>query len=756
MRPPAGGRALAKLALAALTLGTVVLKLLLATGPAAALPPQTRESVVSVLPVWPERPQGGTPGGAAGGTPGAPEGSGVAVAPGGLIATARHVVAPAERIDVRLADGRILPAELVGEDAASDIALLRVAAELPPLPPAPRPRLAQPVCAIANAYGLGLSVSCGVVSALDVAEAGFNPVEDFVQTDAAANPGSSGGALVDADGRLVGLVSAIFASDGDTNIGINFAVSQPLLARVVADLRDDGAVSYVAAGWRLAPLTRAERAALAGVRVAAVLPDGAASAAGIEPGDLLLALGPRRVTSPRAARAALALVPPGGRVAARLRRDGAERSVTLDFAPPDSAAMNAAAANAAPADPGTDCPHPQAVCAARAAVFPGRELRPAGQRRAHRPGPAGDQPPCGGRPRHRPGADAGGRAPGRGAALGLPRRPGPAAGRGPARVGADSDPRRPWTTPGASTPRPSTPSAPTSRGGRCGSSHRATLILPPAAGAPLGRLQVTPRACSRGSAAARLLDAEGRLVGIAVGGGEGGEGRYAALPAGEIRELLALRDAPEAAAVQAALGAALSGCADAVERAERAGRGPLPDQIALALAESCRASENLGHYLEAGRLFGLAGDFERAIALQSAAVAQAPNAINARIALLVSLQLAGRIAEMLPHARWLFEVLPDDRQAQRFAIQAGTWGRRPRAGRGGLRPPGRDRPAPGRGSAPLPRRPATAARPAVSRAVNRRAGPGRGSPTAGRRRPRPPAAPRPSASRRGWRRPAAG
>ncbi|MCY3754583.1 MAG: trypsin-like peptidase domain-containing protein, partial [Alphaproteobacteria bacterium] len=126
---------------------------------ARALPPEVLESVVSVLPVWPGRPQGG-----AGRRPGvAPEGSGVVLRPG-LIATAWHVVEPARRIDVRLSDGRILPARLAAKDAASDVALLRVDARLPPIAIAPSPRLAQPVCAIGNSFGLGLSVTCGVVS----------------------------------------------------------------------------------------------------------------------------------------------------------------------------------------------------------------------------------------------------------------------------------------------------------------------------------------------------------------------------------------------------------------------------------------------------------------------------------------------------------------------------------------------------------------------------------------------------------------
>ena len=207
--------------------------------PAQALPADTLKSVVSVLPVWPGRPQGGT-----GGRPGvAPEGSGVVLRPG-HIATAWHVVKPARRIDIRLSDGRILPARLIARDEASDIAVLGVDAALPPIGIAPAPRLAQPVCAVGNAYGLGLSVTCGVVSALNVSNAGFNPVEDFVQTDAASNPGVSGGALVDSEGRLVGMMSAIFASGSDTNIGVNFATLDRAAApgRGRADLRRRGAL----------------------------------------------------------------------------------------------------------------------------------------------------------------------------------------------------------------------------------------------------------------------------------------------------------------------------------------------------------------------------------------------------------------------------------------------------------------------------------------------------------------------------------
>jgi S1-C subfamily serine protease len=174
----------------------VLLLVLIEMTPARAVPAQTLESVVSVLPVWPGNRQGGT--GTAAGV--APEGSGIVLRSGGVIATAWHVVEQAERIDVRLSDGRILPAKLLAHDVASDIAILRVEADLPSFEIASEVVLAQPVCAIGNAYGMGLSLGCGVISATLVTDAGFNPVEDYVQTDAAVHPGVSGGALVDVEG----------------------------------------------------------------------------------------------------------------------------------------------------------------------------------------------------------------------------------------------------------------------------------------------------------------------------------------------------------------------------------------------------------------------------------------------------------------------------------------------------------------------------------------------------------------------------
>lgn len=213
----------------------VVMLLLLATVPATAEHAETAwkvaaPSVVSVLPTWPgyNRPGFGAPQGTA------PEGTGVAILEPGLIVTAAHVVARATEVTVRDFEGNQTPAEILAIDRESDIALLRVDATTEPIEiTSDRPATGAHVCAIANAFGLDLSITCGIVSANARSGIGFNPIEDFIQTDAAVNPGASGGALVDEQGRLVGLLSAIFTKESDANAGVNFAISVELLRRRV-------------------------------------------------------------------------------------------------------------------------------------------------------------------------------------------------------------------------------------------------------------------------------------------------------------------------------------------------------------------------------------------------------------------------------------------------------------------------------------------------------------------------------------------
>jgi len=287
--------------------------------PAAALPPDVFQSVVSVLPHWPDRPD----------DPDEPEGSGVAVLAGGYVATNVHVLGRAREVSVRLADGRVLPARIVGRDPPTDIALLQIEADLPVRPTLPDPDLAQPVCAIGNQFGLGLSVTCGVVSAVHRTGTGFNPIEDFVQTDATVNPGGSGGALVDLEGRLVGLVSAIFTKRSDADIGVNFAASVPLLMRVVEDLKAHGRVGRGRPGLRVEALDRAERAERVGARVVQVSPDGAAQRAGLALGDLIVQIGNRAIREPDDVPSAIHLFAIGAHFSVTYVRDGVGATVDM-------------------------------------------------------------------------------------------------------------------------------------------------------------------------------------------------------------------------------------------------------------------------------------------------------------------------------------------------------------------------------------------------------------------------------------------
>jgi len=300
----------------------------LAAPPAWAFEAKVLDSVVSVLPLWPGQERGGQPQ-VPPGT--APEGTATAIRDGGYLVTALHVVARATAITVRLPDGREIPAELVGRDPATDLAVLNVAARLPPLPDAPEPALGAPVCAVGNQFGLDLSVTCGVVSALHRSGTGFNPIEDFVQTDASVNPGASGGPLVDAQGRLVGVLSAIFTKDADADIGINFAASVALVRRVTDDLIDHGRVLRARSGLRVADLELADRTRLVGARVLSVVPGGAAEAAGLAAGDVILRVGARQVRKSSDVVSALQLYRPGERVALSVMRAGAERDIEVEL-----------------------------------------------------------------------------------------------------------------------------------------------------------------------------------------------------------------------------------------------------------------------------------------------------------------------------------------------------------------------------------------------------------------------------------------
>ena len=187
-------------------------------------------SVVSVLPTWPgfKKPGFGAPPGTA------PEGTGIVISSLGHILTASHVVKKAKTIEIRDINGNKFIAKLILDDPNTDLAIIKAEIDITPINISKdNPKIASSACLISNSFGLDLGITCGVVSAIGRKNTGFNKIENFVQTDAAANPGSSGGALVNKNGELIGMMSGIFTKNTDTNSGVNFAVSSELILKII-------------------------------------------------------------------------------------------------------------------------------------------------------------------------------------------------------------------------------------------------------------------------------------------------------------------------------------------------------------------------------------------------------------------------------------------------------------------------------------------------------------------------------------------
>jgi len=232
-------------------------------------------------------------------------GSGVIIAPDGYVLTNSHVVRTAERIEIHLSDGRALSAHLVGDDVHSDLAVLRVPASGLPaaeLGDSSALRVGQLVIAIGNPMGFEATVTAGVISALGRTlrtERG-RLIENVIQTDAALNPGNSGGPLVDTRGQVVGINTAVIAGSQ----GICFAVPANAAKWVVSALIREGRVRRAYLGILAQTVTLDRRLAVrhriqaaTGVRITEVQPDTAAATAGLRPGDILVALGDQPIAS---------------------------------------------------------------------------------------------------------------------------------------------------------------------------------------------------------------------------------------------------------------------------------------------------------------------------------------------------------------------------------------------------------------------------------------------------------------------------
>ncbi|NQU59852.1 MAG: trypsin-like peptidase domain-containing protein [Rhodospirillales bacterium] len=279
------------------------------------------KSVVSLLPEWPGK----------GRRPKEPEGTAVAILPGGYLATNDHIIGPAKKIKIRLEDGRVVGAEIIGRDHLTDIALIKAPMDLPVPLIVEDTKLGEDVCAIGNQFGLGLSVTCGVASALHRTGTGFNEIEDFIQTDAVVNPGGSGGALVDGQGRLIGLVSAIFTKESDANIGVNFAASMKLVMRVAKDLKAFGKVIRAKPGFKARNLTLEELKTTAGAAISRLTPDGAADKAGLKIDDVIIAIGKRKIRRASDIPSAIHMFRPGQSFDVEYIRDGKNGKTTLSL-----------------------------------------------------------------------------------------------------------------------------------------------------------------------------------------------------------------------------------------------------------------------------------------------------------------------------------------------------------------------------------------------------------------------------------------
>jgi serine protease DegQ len=264
-------------------------------------------------------------------------GSGVIVSASGYVLTNHHVVEAADEIEVALADGKKLLAKVVGNDPETDLAVLRVNAEnLPSITfgSSDALKVGDVVLAIGNPFGVGQTVTGGIVSALGRTGLGINTFENFIQTDAAINPGNSGGALVDAGGNLVGINTAIFSRSGGS-MGIGFAIPVSTAKMVLEQIVKSGGVTRGWIGVEVQEITPAlaDSFKLGGQRgalIAGVLRGGPADKAGIKPGDVLVEVQGKAVADPTSMLNLVAALSPGEPAKMKVRRQGQDVEATIN------------------------------------------------------------------------------------------------------------------------------------------------------------------------------------------------------------------------------------------------------------------------------------------------------------------------------------------------------------------------------------------------------------------------------------------
>ncbi len=273
----------------------------------------------------------------------------------GYVLTNNHVIAHADSIIVTLKDGRQLRGKLVGTDPQTDVAVVKIPAEnltAVPLGSADHLQVGDYVVAIGDPFGVGQTATFGIVSALGRTGLGIEGYEDFIQTDASINPGNSGGALVDMDGRIIGINTAILSRSGG-NVGIGFAIPINMARAVAQQLIEHGKVERGRLGVALQDLTPAIASAMnlelqGGAIVARVTVGSSAEKAGLKSGDVIVALNEQPVRDASQVRNFIGLATPGSSVTMTIVRGKERRNLTAELEPAGKSEPETAALESSP------------------------------------------------------------------------------------------------------------------------------------------------------------------------------------------------------------------------------------------------------------------------------------------------------------------------------------------------------------------------------------------------------------------------
>ena len=265
-------------------------------------------------------------------------GSGVLVSPEGYILTNHHVISDADEIDVALSDGRKVKAQVIGSDPETDIAVLKIEAKQLPAPitlgKVESVHIGDVVLAIGNPFGVGQTVTSGIVSALGRDHVGINTFENFIQTDAAINPGNSGGALIDTRGNLIGINTAIYSNNGGS-MGIGFAIPVNLAKQVMESILANGSVTRGWIGVEPQNLSKELLESLGlpartqGVLLSGVLEGGPAAKGGVKPGDVLITVNGNPTKDVRQLLNQIAQIAPGNDAKLKILRKDKELELTV-------------------------------------------------------------------------------------------------------------------------------------------------------------------------------------------------------------------------------------------------------------------------------------------------------------------------------------------------------------------------------------------------------------------------------------------